>query len=260
MLRRLLASTAAVIFLVTAAWVTARGTQAPAPDAAPSRAGHTGQSAHTDHSGHAYTFTAEQTAAIVAQAAAPVRGSEFRADCFSSHRQGDDPIVFPGQAGRSHIHEFYGNHTANASSTLQSLAAGTTNCTPTVDLSSYWTPTLYKNGAPVAPERVTVYYQGITDHTRAVAHPRGLRYVVGNALATSPDQNPAARWSCVAARNPAASSSTARPAPSWRTIWTSPPAGTGRTWTAPTTGTTWRTRWGRPAPPRTPWSCRASNC
>ncbi|WP_314618927.1 DUF1996 domain-containing protein [Streptomyces stackebrandtii] len=40
-------------------------------------------------------------------------------------------------------------------------------------------------------------YQGLTDPTRAVAHPRGLRYVVGNALATGPEQNPAARWSCV---------------------------------------------------------------
>ncbi|MEV6655343.1 DUF1996 domain-containing protein, partial [Streptomyces sp. NPDC051219] len=90
-----------------------------------------------------------------------------------------------------------GNRTANASSTLTSLSTGTTNCTPRTDLSSYWTPTLYQNGVPVAPERVTVYYQGITDHTHAVAHPRGLQYVVGNALATSPDDNPAARWSCV---------------------------------------------------------------
>ncbi|MER5464002.1 DUF1996 domain-containing protein [Streptomyces sp. NPDC002668] len=194
MFRRLLTGLAAVIFLITAGWVTAR-TERAAPDTVSGRTA--SRPAVSGHNGHAYTFTGAQTAAIVAQAAAPVRGSEFRAECFSSHRKGDDPIVFPGQAGRSHIHEFYGNRTANAASTLQSLAAGTTNCTPAVDLSSYWTPTLYKNGVPVAPERVTVYYQGITDHARAVAHPRGLRYVVGNALATSPDQNPAARWSCV---------------------------------------------------------------
>ncbi|MCZ7457889.1 DUF1996 domain-containing protein [Streptomyces sp. WMMC940] len=183
-IRRALASAAALLFLATAG--CAAGTE-----------GHGEGRAPMNHRAHAYTYTKAQAAAIVAQAAAPLRGSEFRADCFSSHRRGDDPIVFPGQAGRSHIHEFYGNRTANASSTLQSLSAGTTNCTPSTDLSSYWTPTLYQNGVPVAPERVTVYYQGITDRTRAVAHPRGLRYVVGNALATSPDQNPAARWSCV---------------------------------------------------------------
>lgn len=151
------------------------------------------------HTGHGWIPGKEQEAAIIQQAAAPVRGSEFRADCFSSHRRGDDPIVKPNEPGASHIHEFFGNRTTNAASTLTSLAAGTTNCNPQVDLSSYWVPTLYKNGQPVPPERVTVYYQGIHDHTRAVPHPRGLRYVVGNALATNPDQNPAARWSCVGA-------------------------------------------------------------
>lgn len=140
LIRRLLAGAGAVVVLATAGCTTAR----------------TDHSAHSNHAAHQYTYTKAQQAAIVAQAAAPVRGSEFRADCFSSHRRGDDPIIFPGQAGRSHIHEFYGNRTANASSTLQSLAAGTTNCTPQTDLSSYWTPTLYQNGVPVAPERVTV--------------------------------------------------------------------------------------------------------
>ncbi|MEJ8637539.1 DUF1996 domain-containing protein [Streptomyces sp. MS2.AVA.5] len=183
MLRRLLASTAAVIFLITAGWVTA-GNHSPASGAADDDGapGH----ARAGHTAHDHTFSPAQAAAIVAQAAAPVRGSEFRAECFSSHRRGDDPIVFPGQAGRSHFHEFYGNRTANASSTLQSLAAGTTNCSPSVDLSSYWTPTLYKNGAPVAPERVTVYYQGITDHTRAVAHPAAC----GTWSATPPPPRP----------------------------------------------------------------------
>ena len=133
----------------------------------------------------------------MAQQRAPVRGSEFRAECRSSHRAGDDPIVAPGRPGASHTHEFYGNHTTNADSTLQSLRLGSTNCDPAVDLSAYWTPTLYQHGQPVPPERVTVYYQGITDHTHAVAPPQGLRYVVGNALATDPAQNPAARWSCV---------------------------------------------------------------
>lgn len=152
---------------------------------------------HVDHTQHGYVPSAAQAAAMVAQQRAPVRGSEFLADCRSSHRGPNDPIVFPNQTGVSHIHEFFGNRTTNASSTLQSLRQGTTNCAPAVDLSAYWVPTLYKNGQPVAPERVIVYYQGITQHQRAVAPPQGLRYVIGNALATSPEQNPAARWSCV---------------------------------------------------------------
>ncbi|MFC9692962.1 DUF1996 domain-containing protein [Kribbella sp. NPDC056951] len=150
-----------------------------------------------DHSQHGQVPSKAEEAAMMAAQAAPVRGSEFRAECRSSHRAGDDPIVFPGQSGGSHIHEFFGNTTTNANSTLQSLRLGGTNCDPVSDKSAYWTPTLYKNGVPVAPERVTIYYQGITDRTNARAYPQGLRYVIGNALATSPDQNPAARWSCV---------------------------------------------------------------
>jgi Domain of unknown function (DUF1996)/Carbohydrate binding module (family 6) len=147
------------------------------------------------HAGHGGAPSQQEAQAIVAQAA--LRGSEFRADCFSKGRGNDDPIVKPGQPGASHIHEFFGNRTTNAFSTLQSLSAGTSNCDPAIDLSAYWVPTLYKNGVPVAPETVTVYYQGITDPANARPFPRGLKIVVGNPAATSPDQNPSARWSCL---------------------------------------------------------------
>ena len=153
--------------------------------------------ASNPHAGHGHTPDAREAAAIQEQLDAPLRGSEFRANCASSHRRGDDPIVFPNQPGVSHIHEFFGNRTTNAASTLQSLRLGTTNCDPQPDKSAYWVPTLYKNGVAVAPESVIIYYQGITQHQLAVAHPQGLRYVVGNSAATSPDQNPSARWSCV---------------------------------------------------------------
>jgi hypothetical protein len=153
-----------------------------------------GQRPAVSHAGHSYVYSAEQARAMVEQQAIP--GSEFRVTCASSHRRQDDPIVFQNQPGVSHMHEFFGNRTTNAFSTLTSLRAGSTNCDPVSDLSAYWVPTLYRNGQPVAPDRVTLYYQGIHDHARAVAPPQGLRYVVGNAKATSPAENPAARWSC----------------------------------------------------------------
>ena len=146
------------------------------------------------HAGHGYVYSAEQARAMVEQQAVP--GSEFRATCGSSHRRQDDPIVFQNQPGVSHMHEFFGNRTTNAQSTLTSLRAGSTNCDPVSDKSAYWVPTLYKNGQAVTPDSVTIYYQGIHDRQRAVAYPQGLRYVVGNSKAASPDQNPAARWSC----------------------------------------------------------------
>src|SRR5215207_4125961 len=142
------------------------------------------------HAGHSVQLSEGQRKAIELQQAAPVRGSEFRANCLSSHRGGNDPIVKPGQTGASHIHEFFGNRSTNANSTLQSLGAATTNCDPSTDLSAYWVPTLYKNGVAVPPESVIVYYQGITNPATAKPYPPGLKIVVGNSGATSPDQNP----------------------------------------------------------------------
>jgi hypothetical protein len=92
--------------------------------------------------------------------------SEFRASCLTSHRAGDDPIVFPNQPNVSHIHEFFGNHSTNASSTLQSLRQGTTNCTPNVDLSAYWVPTLYQNGVPSHPRASRSTTRASTTHPK----------------------------------------------------------------------------------------------
>ena len=159
-------------------------------------AGHS-TAATNPHAGHGGAPSRQQAEAIAAQAGIQAFGGEFRADCFSKGRSMDDPIVKPGQAGGSHIHEFFGNRSTNAFSTLTSLRAATSNCNPSIDLSAYWVPTLYRNGVPVAPESVTVYYQGITQPAQAQPYPPGLKIVVGNNLATSPDQNPAARWSCL---------------------------------------------------------------
>src|SRR2546423_3174010 len=45
----------------------------------------------------------------------------FRTVCKYSHMAPDDPIVFPGQSGASHLHVFWGNSLTDANSTAQSL-------------------------------------------------------------------------------------------------------------------------------------------
>src|SRR5215210_801771 len=40
----------------------------------------------------------------------------FATLCRFSHQAPDDPIVFPGQAGKSHLHTFFGNTTTSAGS------------------------------------------------------------------------------------------------------------------------------------------------
>src|SRR5688572_33265149 len=45
----------------------------------------------------------------------------FVSGCGFSHRAPDDPIVGPGKPGTSHMHDFFGNRSTDAHSTLESL-------------------------------------------------------------------------------------------------------------------------------------------
>jgi Domain of unknown function (DUF1996)/F5/8 type C domain len=138
-----------------------------------------------------------------------VRVAEFLADCPYSHRLPDDPIVAPNLPGASHMHSFFGNRTTNARSDVNSLLAGTSNCNPGVDLSSYWVPTLYADNQPVEPTGTTFYYlgEGVRDDiiARIQPFPLGLRIVAGNAKATAPDATTISRWSCLHAGHVGAS-------------------------------------------------------
>ncbi|MBB5804549.1 hypothetical protein F4560_004317 [Saccharothrix ecbatanensis] len=138
-----------------------------------------------------------------------VRVAEFLADCPYSHRLPDDPIVAPNLPGASHMHSFFGNRTTNARSTVESLLAGTSNCNPGTDLSSYWVPTLYADNQPVEPTGTTFYYlgEGVRDDViaRIQPFPLGLRIVAGNAKATQPDASTISRWSCLHAGHVGAS-------------------------------------------------------
>jgi hypothetical protein len=127
--------------------------------------------------------------------AAPVRVAEFVADCPASHRGADDPIVFPGEPGNSHLHEFFGNETTDAFSTAKSLAKGDTTCKPRADRSSYWVPVLLDSeGEPIDVLEGTFYYvSGHADRSDLRLWPRGLQVIAGY------DYGPpggAARWSC----------------------------------------------------------------
>jgi hypothetical protein len=112
---------------------------------------------------------------------------EFQANCATNHELPDDPIVFPGMPGMSHMHTFLGNTTTNANTTVASLQAGSTTCLAPGDQSGYWMPTLY-NGTqivePVGPQ-VIYYKTGVNDYTSVRPFPTGLRYVVGSPMATA---------------------------------------------------------------------------
>ncbi|MEV6986895.1 DUF1996 domain-containing protein [Sphaerisporangium sp. NPDC051017] len=111
---------------------------------------------------------------------------EFQANCSWTANKPDDPIVYPGMPGASHMHTFVGNTTTNAGSTLSSLLAGGTSCTNPHDKSAYWFPSFYKGDQLIQPvgDQVIYYKSGILEYWRVVPFPQGLRYVAGSTTAT----------------------------------------------------------------------------
>jgi hypothetical protein len=117
--------------------------------------------------------------------------------CFVTKRAPDDPIVFPGQPGKSHDHTFSGSLAINPSSTANELLRAPTNCTNSGDKSSYWMPTLLVNGKPRLPYQVRAYYRAATrDTTQLHSIPFGLKMLAGNAMATSPQSAGIAGFQC----------------------------------------------------------------
>ncbi|GAB1264878.1 DUF1996 domain-containing protein [Aurantivibrio infirmus] len=123
----------------------------------------------------------------------------FRTRCEYSHALKDDPIVYPGQPGRSHLHVFYGNTEANAHSTVSSIKnSGNSTCRGGIaNRSSYWMPAVLKlDGNMVVPEYMDVYYKsGYSLAPNTIQpFPRGLRMIAGDMNATSQQFN--AYWGC----------------------------------------------------------------
>jgi hypothetical protein len=104
----------------------------------------------------------------------------FASFCPISHSAQDDPIVFPGQPGASHLHDFFGNVATDAFSTDDSLrAAKTSTCNFKGDSSAYWVPALYEDGQRVVPDSVSAYYSaGQKDPATIEPFPRGLELLL----------------------------------------------------------------------------------
>jgi hypothetical protein len=115
---------------------------------------------------------------------------EFRADCQYSHSLADDPIVFPGLPGASHMHSFVGNNATAAGTAAEDLAKYTaTTCKPVQDHSAYWVPTLYDNATGKAVETTgfRVYYRSLQNNASGqMPMPNGLRMIAGDAKKSVP--------------------------------------------------------------------------
>jgi Domain of unknown function (DUF1996) len=97
-------------------------------------------------------------------------------------------------AGMSHRHDFYGNVSTTANSTVAQMLAAGSSCTTRADTAAYWTPAVLSGGQPIIPGGTSeqLYYRyRYPPGTVVQPIPTDLRVVVGNAAASSVATNPA---------------------------------------------------------------------
>lgn len=123
---------------------------------------------------------------------------QFAVECGFDRFLADDPIVLPGRAGASHLHQFFGAVGVSVASTYDDLLAGDTTCDQRADTAAYWTPTLIADGDPVAPTRSVAYYRAgpDVDPTEVVSYPPGMMMVAGDHTAIDPQPVALVAWSC----------------------------------------------------------------
>ncbi len=121
----------------------------------------------------------------------------FTVSCDISHRLPDDPIVHPHHHGDSHSHDFFGNRSTNANSTLGNMRGKGTSCERGEDKSGYWIPTLYKYGTPVEATSMTAYYRAAGRNAASLqALPDGLQMIAGDSEAKELQDDDIVDWSC----------------------------------------------------------------
>ena len=123
----------------------------------------------------------------------------FRMRCNAGQLLSDDPIVYPGQPGASHLHQFWGNTGTNAKSTYESLrTSGGTTCGASnapVNRTAYWMPAMLDGkGGVVKPDYINTYYKQVPAANcfkyaakGCVGLPHGIRMVFGYNMATGKD-------------------------------------------------------------------------
>ncbi len=137
-----------------------------------------------------------------APAAAAPNPGRFVVECTYSHSAADDPIVFPGEPGASHLHDFFGNVAVDAFSTADSIAATDTTCAQRQDRASYWAPALFRGDEQVVPVSSDAYYRAApgVDPAAVQPYPFGLMMIGGDHRAPGFQDTDVVGWGC--GRNP----------------------------------------------------------
>lgn len=188
------------------------------------------------------TARAHTDATSLGQPDEPIAGPQgatpqFLVECLYSHAAADDPIVYPGQPGHSHLHMFFGNTEVDALTTVESLRNGDTTCDQPLDKAAYWAPALLRGAEVLTPVKSTAYYrpgQGVEPST-VQPFPEGLVMIGGNSGATGEQPLSVVAWGCGAGIERAVRPPSVREGATCACSSRFPIAGMARTSTATTT-------------------------
>ena len=100
----------------------------------------------------------------------------------------DDPIVFPGQKGRAHLHVFFSNTSTNYQSTNASLLNGyASGHGGNINRTAYWMPVVIDTAINTAklPFGGIFYYKSKDGMGYTEPIPQGLKGIAGNPAAAS---------------------------------------------------------------------------
>lgn len=142
----------------------------------------------------------------------------FRFICGAGQLNYDDPVVYPGQPGASHLHQYYGNTGADANSTYTSLrTSGDSTCNSdgkghAANRSAYWMPAMLDGKGNVAkPDYISIYCKrrpasdpkcSLTSgdsqaEGNCVQIPRALRFIFGYDMLTGKAPTGNSHFACV---------------------------------------------------------------
>jgi Domain of unknown function (DUF1996) len=116
---------------------------------------------------------------------------------FVRHRT-VDPIVYPGEPGLGHLHDFYGSRGITAdTTTYRSLLRTRTSCDVGTDRAGYWAPALYLDDDLIRPREGTFYYRSIVYPRRSVRpFPKGLKVIAGDSHAAGRQDTDVVYFGC----------------------------------------------------------------
>lgn len=110
---------------------------------------------------------------------------QFRTYCQYSHLNYDDPIVYPGEQGKAHLHLYWGNTTVDGHTTDSSLInSGGGSCEGyEANRTGYWMPAMLDaNNKVVIPKSILIYYKAAANLSgQTQPMPQGLKMIAGNA-------------------------------------------------------------------------------